>query len=260
MRAMKHGSQSSCSNCGRRGHFFRDCKDPITSFGVIAIRNRTEGAEYLMIQRRDSMGYVELLRGKYDIHDEAYIIKLLSEMTENEIHRLKTLDFTHLWSDLWQSPPGHNCPQQQKWNQLQPKLDSLISKLQQPSWPTAEWGFPKGRRNVGETDIECAVREFCEETGLTAQDIKLLGDIGPFEEAFIGSNKVHYRHKYFIAICNADVDVAIVSDIQQREIGDIRWVSVENGNELIRPYDLTKRNVLQKIDSALKLRYKLNLY
>ena len=33
-----------------------------------------------------------------------------------------------------------------------------------------EWGFPKGRRNLKERDRECAVREFSEETGLTAED------------------------------------------------------------------------------------------
>jgi 8-oxo-dGTP pyrophosphatase MutT (NUDIX family) len=30
-----------------------------------------------------------------------------------------------------------------------------------------EWSFPKGRRKIKENDLDCAVREFCEETQLT---------------------------------------------------------------------------------------------
>ena len=35
------------------------------------------------------------------------------------------------------------------------------------------WDLPKGHVDPGETDIECALRELVEETGITAEDIEL---------------------------------------------------------------------------------------
>ena len=37
-----------------------------------------------------------------------------------------------------------------------------------------EWGFPKGRRNNKEKDINCAIREFYEETNFDNQDYQIL--------------------------------------------------------------------------------------
>ena len=39
---------------------------------------------------------------------------------------------------------------------------------------TPEWGFPKGRRTPYETDLQCAVREFQEETGLHPYEFSIL--------------------------------------------------------------------------------------
>ncbi len=38
------------------------------------------------------------------------------------------------------------------------------------SWIEPEWGFPKGRRNNQETDLDCALREFKEETEYLQND------------------------------------------------------------------------------------------
>ena len=90
---------------------------PITSHGVIAIRVRGgwnpskvlaeqesaitgfEGAgpiEYLLIQRRDSLGFVEMMRGKYILTDYIYIIRQLKGMTVRERERFVKLPFQQL--------------------------------------------------------------------------------------------------------------------------------------------------------------------
>ena len=38
------------------------------------------------------------------------------------------------------------------------------------SYNYPEWGFPKGRKNENETNLDCAKREFIEETGLSNDD------------------------------------------------------------------------------------------
>ena len=56
-----------CGNCGEKGHMYRDCKYPIISLGVILFdysRSKDE-IQYLLVRRKDSIGYVEFLRGKY---------------------------------------------------------------------------------------------------------------------------------------------------------------------------------------------------
>ena len=59
-----------CNNCGKNGHVFHQCKYPITSIGIIAVRkNRDNQYEYLMIRRKDTLGYVDFMRGKYCVNN-----------------------------------------------------------------------------------------------------------------------------------------------------------------------------------------------
>ena len=65
-----------CNNCGNEGHLYRHCRLPVLSFGVLCI----EGEKILMIQRKDSLSYIEFLRGKYDTHNVKYLVKLFNWM------------------------------------------------------------------------------------------------------------------------------------------------------------------------------------
>jgi len=40
--------------------------------------------KYLLICRKDSLGYIDFLRGKYPLYNENYIQTLVDEMTVNE--------------------------------------------------------------------------------------------------------------------------------------------------------------------------------
>ena len=61
---------------------------------------------------------------------------------------------------------------------------------------------PKGRRNYKEKDLECALREFEEETGISSLRLNVVENVLPFEETFIGTNHKSYKHKYFLAYLN----------------------------------------------------------
>ena len=56
-----------------------------------------------------------------------------------------------------------------------------------------EWEIPKGRRNLNETNRECAVREFQEETNILPDDYELYDNILPLEEEYKGSNNIIYN-------------------------------------------------------------------
>ena len=64
--------------------------------GVIAFRQAESGIQYLMICRKDSLGYVDFVRGKYPLHDKKYLTNIFSEMTLDEKHSLLTKDFSGL--------------------------------------------------------------------------------------------------------------------------------------------------------------------
>ena len=58
-----------CNNCGNYGHNYQNCKYPITSNGLIVFRCNDGEIQYLMIKRKDSLGFVEFMRGKYPLNN-----------------------------------------------------------------------------------------------------------------------------------------------------------------------------------------------
>jgi 8-oxo-dGTP pyrophosphatase MutT (NUDIX family) len=114
-------------------------------------------------------------------------------------------------------------------------------------WETPEWEFPKGRKKIHEKMVECAVREFIEETGYSKNDIKIIDNVIPFEEVFIGSNIKSYKHKYYLAILVGNTTP--LNPIQYSEISKIDWLSYEECLENIREYSIEKKNILSNVNN-----------
>jgi 8-oxo-dGTP pyrophosphatase MutT (NUDIX family) len=179
-----------------------------------------------MVQRRDSLCYVEFVRGKYMLQNRRYILTLLSNMTDHERHTLAEGPFLSIWNKFWQTTSTNGFVREHEnslglYNQLRkgywlrsvdqetgaPKVEffNLESALRDTItlYTEPEWGFPKGRRNINESDFECAKREFFEETSMPKDEVTILSPcVGPVEEVFHGLNKINYRHVYFVAIAN----------------------------------------------------------
>lgn len=90
-----------CNNCGKYGHVYKMCKVPITSFGVIVFRVNQGRREYLMIRRKDTLGYIDFMRGKYGVNDFHYILNMVKQMTVRERQGLLDYSFDTLWNMLW---------------------------------------------------------------------------------------------------------------------------------------------------------------
>ena len=249
-----------CSNCGKPGHFFRECTEPITSLGVLMFRRKIEGTQILLIRRKDSLGYIEIMRGKYSLEDDTAIQDLIDQATVDERQRLITTSFSQLWKLLWNGQVSRRY--QIEFDQAKAKMDTLkeSGKLEAlitkstTCWTEAEWGFPKGRRNSSETELVCAFRETFEETGVKRQHLTLV-DAEPLVEEFIGSNGIRYKHKYWLAEMSSHIEVIMdpQNKEQAKEIGDVRWVTLDDAKKLIRPYNTEKLAVLEHAMCAIAL-------
>ena len=258
-----------CNNCGKQGHQFHQCKLPITSYGIILFRLSPENCmEYLMIRRKNSFGYIDFIRGKYMPHNLEHLQLLFDEMSYDEKELIRYNNFETLWRIMWGIQEnsyqiqfkGEEISSQKKFEALKSglpignngetiTLDTLI-ECSTTSWKETEWEFPKGRRNFQEKDLDCALREFEEETGILKKHIKIVENILPFEEQFVGSNHKSYKHKYFLGYTeNIDNDL---NNYQQSEVSKIEWKTLEDCLESIRPYNLEKKQLIININKVLQ--------
>jgi len=282
-RSFEHSNNIYCGNCGKEGHTYRRCRLPITSCGVILfkknkffksiedshgnIKNNNTRYNFLLIQRRDTLGYVEFLRGKYEEIDTTYLLKLFEMMTICEIKKINLNTFDELWNNLWMNRSNKLYQNEyetskKKFNFIknnkcknEPELTiyDYVIKYIKTQWTEKEWGFPKGRRNLKESDYDCAIREFQEETGVKEGEYYILKNIKPVEEIFYGSNNIRYKHIYYIAECLTERKISIdpYNQSQITEIGNIQWYNLLESTQKIRPYNKEKIDVIIKVNKLL---------
>jgi 8-oxo-dGTP pyrophosphatase MutT (NUDIX family) len=130
-------------------------------------------------------------------------------------------------------------------------LESLVNESYEYTlWNEQEWGFPKGRRNYQENEYECAIREFTEETGYSGKFLKMVVNIYPFEEVFMGSNYKTYKHKYFLTFMDYAESLKHVF-ISNTEVSSIEWLSYEECMYKIRPYNEEKKEMITKVNNCI---------
>jgi len=257
-----------CNNCGNNGHLFYQCKKPITSIGILLFTIENSTIKYLCIRRKDSLGYVDFMRGKYNIYNKHHLLNILNEMTVYEKENLLNYDFHTLWTNLWGTKDDINNESNLSYEKflslkkgivLENETYNLESLLKQcdSKWKEPEWGFPKGRRNYKEKDLETALRETNEETGYKTSDIDLIENLYPFEEIFTGSNFKSYKHKYYLGYISYEKTITN-NNFQKNEISKMEWKNFEQTLNCIRPYNVEKKEILKKCNRFLK-QYKLCL-
>lgn len=269
-RGHHHHNNNTCNNCGKQGHVFHQCKQPITSFGMVVFRNSPQGIQYLMIRRKDSFGYIDFIRGKYLQNNLDHLKSMFNEMSVEERKEVSSQDFPTLWRRMWGQT--HSLGQYKNEEHLSQKKFETLRKgtiingeevsLQtlidgsSTSWSETEWEFPKGRRNFQEKELDCALREFEEETGYPRKEVIVIENLMPFEEIFVGSNHKSYKHKYFLGFMDSSTFSLSSRNFQQSEVSKMEWKTFEQCNDCIRPYNLEKKKLLSNINKVL-LEYKL---
>lgn len=259
---------SYCVNCGKSGHFNYQCKLPIISIGIIPYTIDNGIIKYLIIKRKDSLGYVDFMRGKYTLDNITGILAMLNEMTVYERNNLITKSFDELWNLLWNTPIGSKYRGEENiakdhFNKLKQgitihnkpyNLKKLIDMCED-TWDEPEWGFPKGRRDLNERDVQCGLRECVEETGYSESMINIIYNLIPYDELFIGSNYKAYKHRYYIGYI--DISSKPTRSYQETEVSGMTWLPYDEIKKKIRPYNLEKLDILDKVNTVLT-RYRIS--
>ena len=252
-----------CNNCGKQGHSFHQCKLPITSYGIVLFRSSSKGLQFLMIRRKDSFGFIDFIRGKYSPYNIFQVQNIVNEMSLVEKHEILTNSFDTLWLNMWGN--SNNIQYKNEEVSSSKKMETIrngviinnnnitlrnIVENSSTKWNETEWEFPKGRRNHKEKDLDCALREFEEETGISKEKITVVENILPFEEIFIGTNHKSYKHKYFLAYMNETEEN--LDNFQITEVSKMEWKTIDNCLESIRPYNLEKMRLITNINKVLQ--------
>lgn len=242
----------------------------VVSLGKLA--DYTDRIQFMMVSRKYSLGYIQFLRGKYDLSDSNSIIELFEQMTESEIANIKKSaydDLLYYFLNRSNEPreivlnriyegkySNEYCEAKMKFNLLSNCANDIDTNIPwnlnfylqhaNPKWNTPEWGFPKGRRDgKTEENLCCAKREFEEETGLKTCDYSILNKIEPLEEKLVGTNGVEYRHIYYLALNKSENNE--ITDFDENEIGEVRWMTFDEAIGNIRPYHYEKKSILTKV-------------
>ena len=252
-----------CNNCGNFGHTYSNCRHPILSYGVILYNYDKDGEpSIVLVERKDSISYIEFMRGKYkSIYDTDYIQLLFSRFSKKELDSIDNHDFDTLWKNLWIHTETINPRIKREYkksksdfNKLKKgyiKEDQLINikyliDLVKEPYIFNEWEIPKGRRKMYENNRACAIREFYEETNVNYSLYRLYKNIIPVVEEYIGINRVKYKHVYYIGNivnrCKLIIDKG--NKDQYTEIKDINLCSEEECLKKIRDYDIHKRGII----------------
>lgn len=240
-------------------------RKPTISYGIILFttvkKDNVDEIHYQISQRRDSIGYAEFLK---DALNEQDIPRYIEIMSHEE--RTRCLEYYYkgdpvsLWNDLWinhktkiyKNDMERCC---KSFMENMKKYEEVFLRLNEVK-NTNPWGFSsKGRKNQHETEKECALREFQEETNIPSELINII-DFYPFKETYIGYDGNPYKTIYYVAYIPYIPDMSSKlyfstvrnSTYVSEEISNIKWLNYYSCLEYL---DESKRKILKDINNMI---------
>ncbi len=227
------------------------------AIGIACCRIVNKQPELLLVCPRCTYAYRTFTRSKYNSNNPDEMIALFNQMTVDEKLDILSLNFMQIWYRMWLNNSFKNTMYFMAKNKYEStfatdnseQLSKLIAKSTHAS---RMWEIPKGRKkNKMESNIDCAVREFYEETGIKKKSYRL------FPTAYLSYSYIddgaRYTNIYYFAYMRHHHPVQVDLASQQiSEIADIKWMNI---NE-IRAIDKTGRlaNIARKVFNFVKKR------
>lgn len=246
------------------------------SYGILCCRYDIDSKqiELLMIKRRCSYYYNDFVMGHYNRNDEARLIALFNNMSAEEKVTISRLNFSQMWYRVWFDIPDRNardkvaqehyirfmrCKEIFEKNFMNDHGDYLRILLNRSHSCETPWEIPKGRKaDPKEKDLNAAIREVWEETGLNPDEYVLLGE-QPLVNTYIYDN-TKYVNTFYIALlkpeCRRELRIDYSNNQQVAEAIDIRYIPL---NEL-GTLDVNKRlqTLTWNLSRILRKTYKIH--
>ncbi len=229
-----------------------------TSYGVVIYTYFQNEIKFLMTLRRDTFCYECLIRGMYT--SDEMMADYISHITKEEKERIMAYPFDMLWKDLWVSPKRrlYRIEYKKSKDKFTKNYDRIMELIQNlVVFDHVLWEFPKGKMFSEETPLQCALREYQEETNMSKDDVTILKYAGTFEESFYGNDHRKYQSVYYLGFiengcdtpftyqsCPHEMRLPYISD----EVMSIAWLSYDEAFNVSSP---TKQIILQNVYTHL---------
>ncbi len=235
------------------------------SYGIALCRyneQKNKRAEILMIKKRYSYHFFNFVFGRYKPNDTKYLQHLFDNMSFAEKIDIIGMNFENMWYRIWLNnptkhfdisdvydyingnkltKPKHNMSSADKYKSFFQKKNKfeknfmgdsgkkLRSIINNSSDAELTWEMPKGGKQDNETNIDCAIREFYEETSIASNKYKILYDVGPIIDTIVEEDTI-YQHCYYLAVVREGVNIFPKINFnnfeQISEIEQLRWISI----------------------------------
>jgi ADP-ribose pyrophosphatase YjhB (NUDIX family) len=281
-----------CIRCGEEYHTCKNCTNAITSFGLVVFAKRKnlhqvgklyestdtykcnnkkahaltptdskyciynrfvqnlddQDYYFLLVERKDTIAYISLVQGIRN-SNEKLIKDYISELTCYE--RYKLCNYT--WEQLFETTGSYKRNNQEESRQQFDSFDKSFLDDIYCKHSTADYVIPKGKLKIKESTLECAIREFAEESGYSENDIIIRPDLGIWTEEFTANENL-YKNVYYVAelLSNATIKVPLNMNKEQcREVGNVGWFNIKEAVDIIRETHFQKKGILYSIWNKL---------
>jgi 8-oxo-dGTP pyrophosphatase MutT (NUDIX family) len=229
-----------------------------TSYGVAMCRyniDKNNQTEILMIKKRYTYHYFSFIFGHYQKYNNKHLQYLFNNMTFGEKVDILSMKFSNMWYRLWLSDPekNYNIYNMYKGKQnntahmknlncyfrKKSKFETIFLRdngkrlrrlIHNSSNSVTPWEIPKGSSDIDELDMNCAIREFEEETGIYPDKYSILWDVNPITSSHKDENII-YRSVYYLAYfnkpCKWHPKVKFETSHQLSEVEQVQWVALD---------------------------------
>jgi 8-oxo-dGTP pyrophosphatase MutT (NUDIX family) len=198
----------------------------VHSYGIIAYKKSQRGTEIILIRRPYTYAYRDFITSHYQRNNVIALTTVLSGTTYEEKRLIQTGEFPLMWNKMLPCTDKNYKKHMQHYMALYGENNNILLRAVKKSRVGLDiWEIPKGRKNKDESDIDAAIREFCEETDLMPSQIHLELDRKPYKYSYTGSNGICYSMTYYYAVVNdtAVPQINFSNELQVKEISAVKF-------------------------------------
>lgn len=218
-------------------------------------KQKNKQLEILMIKKRYTYHYFSFVFGYYKKYNNKQLQYLFNNMTFGEKIDILSMKFSNMWYRLWICDPEKNYNIYNMYDdkknsdgdmknlkcyfRKKSKFENIFLRdggkrlkrlINNSSNSVSPWEIPKGNMVLGETELDCARREFGEEANIYVDKYTILWGVKPIIATHKDDNII-YRSIYYTAVFHKDADwepkVKFETSGQLAEVEQVQWVSLE---------------------------------